>query len=199
VRIIQHPNGTERAGELAAVVTAEPLLVRRIAEPETLRYIQIVDITAGHRIVTSLEFLSQANKASRLGRRQYLSKQRTMLDGGVNLVEIDLLRAGGWVLAVPRGAVPVEYRKPYRISVVRADRPWTAEVYRTALDAPLPTIRIPLRREDFDVPLNLQTLIDAAYVNGRYADDIDYSKPPRPRLKGLDLQWAERVLREQGL
>jgi hypothetical protein len=83
--------------------------------------------------------------------------------------------------------------------VIRADRPSLADVYRVALREPLPTIRIPLRRTDADVPLNLQTLIDAAYDNGRYADDIDYSKPPRPELAGPDAKWADGLLREQGL
>jgi len=74
-----------------------------------------------------------------------------------------------------------------------------AEVYRVALREPLPTIRIPLRSEDPDVPLQLQTLIDAAYVNGRYGDDIDYLEDPDPELPGPDAEWADRVLREQGL
>jgi len=45
-----------------------------------------------------------------------------MLDGRVNLVEIDLLRAGSWVLAVQQSLVPKAYREPYRICVVRADQ-----------------------------------------------------------------------------
>lgn len=199
VRVIEHPTMSEKSSGGTAAVTAEPLVVQRLTEPETLHYIQVVDITAGHRIVTSLEFLSLANKCGRPGRRQYRRKQRKMLSGRVNLVEIDLLRAGKWVLAVPLANVPQEYRRPYRISVVRAKRPNVAEMYRVSLREPLPTIRIPLRRTDADVPLNLQTLIDTAYVNGRYADDLDYSKPPRPKLSESDAEWAERVLREHGL
>jgi hypothetical protein len=197
VRVIEHPSVPEKSRGGATAVADDPLVVRRVEEPQTLRYIQVVDVTAGHRIVTSLEFLSLANKARKPGRQQYRRKQRKMLAGGVNLVEIDLLRAGKWVLAVPMEYAPPEYRQPYRISVVRADRPWLAEMYRVSLCAPLPTIRIPLRREDADVPLNLQTLIDAAYVNGRYADDLDYSKPPRPELTGPDAEWAERVLGDE--
>ncbi len=199
VRVIEHPSMSDKSGGGATAVAAEPLVVRRLTEPETLHYIQVVDITAGHRIVTSLEFLSLANKFGKPGRQQYRRKQRELLAGRVNLVEIDLLRAGKWVLAVPMVCVPQEYRKPYRISVVRADRPSVAEMYRVWLREPLPTIRIPLRREDADVPLNLQTLIDTAYVNGRYADDLDYSKPPRPKLTEPDAEWAERVLEEQRL
>jgi hypothetical protein len=199
VRVIEHPGRHQTSGAAATAAVAEPLVVRRWQEPETLRYIQVLDVNAGHRIVTTIEFLSPANKCSRLARQQYRKKQRKMLDGRANLVEIDLVRAGGWVLAVPKNAVPQEYRQPYRICVVRADRPDEAEVYRLSLSAPLPTIRIPLRSEDADLPLNLQTLIDAAYVNGRYAADIDYTRAPHPKLTETDAQWAERVLREHGL
>ena len=197
VRVIEYPGVPETSGGDATAVADEPLVVRRVQEAETLRYIQVVDVAAGHRIVTSMEFLSPANKSSRPGRQQYRSKQRKMLEGGVNLVEIDLLRAGRWVLTVPRNCVPQEYRKPYRISVVRADRPSVAEVYRVSLPAPLPTIRVPLRSEDADVPLNLQMLIDAVYANGRYGDDIDYSKPPHPKLTEADADFAARILRGQ--
>jgi len=37
-----------------------------------------------------------------------------MIQGGVNLVEIDLLRAGPWVLAVQRNHLPRSYREPYQ-------------------------------------------------------------------------------------
>jgi len=201
VRVIERPGESDAFGGVATAVAvaAEPLVVPRQSELETLHYIQIVDTRAGHRIVTSIEFLSPANKVSAAGRKQYLTKQQQMLDGGVNLVEIDLLRAGRWVLAVLPGFVPRDYQEPYRICVVRADQSTVAEVYRVALREPLPTIRIPLRSEDQDVPLQLQTLIDAAYVNGRYGDDIDYREDPDPELIGPEAEWADRVLREQGL
>ena len=132
VRVIERPGESDDSGGVATAVAvaAEPLVVPRQSELETLHYIQIVDTKAGHRIVTSIEFLSPANKASAAGREQYLTKQRQMLDGGVNLVEIDLLRAGAWVLAVEPGFVPKAYREPYRICVVRAERSSMAEVYR---------------------------------------------------------------------
>ncbi len=199
LRVIEHANAVRESMEAMTSVAAEVLLVRRFEEPETLRTIQIIDVTAGHRIVTTLEFLSPANKRSKPARRQYRHKQQKMLDGRANLVEIDLLRAGRWVLAVPMRSVPAEYRKPYRICVVRAEHQDLAEMYRVPLRNPLPMIRIPLRRDDADVRLNLQSLIDAAYVNGRYGDDIDYAQPPRPKLTGSDAEWAEGVLRTKGL
>ncbi len=199
VRVIERPESLGESGGVAVAVAAEPLVVRRQTEPETLRYIQIVDANSGHRIVTSIEFLSLANKTSEEGRKQYRSKQRQMIEGKVNLVEIDLLRAGSWVLPVQRSILPKAYCEPYRISVVRADQVGEAEVYRVSLRAPLPTIRIPLRSGDDDVPLELQTLIDAAYRNGSYGDDLDYTQDPHPALIGPDAAWADQWLRQQGL
>jgi hypothetical protein len=201
VRVIERPDAPEDSGDAATAgaVAAEPLVVPRRGEPATLRYLQIVDAKTGYRIVTSIEFLSLANKIGTGGRRQYLEKQQQTIEGDVNLVEIDLLRSGAWILAVSRSHVPRTYREPYRICVVRAERSSHAEVYRVPLRERLPTIRIPLRRRDADVNLGLQSLIDAAYVNGRYADDIDYKEDPRPALTGADAECADGILRKQGL
>jgi hypothetical protein len=201
VRVIERPDAPPESGGTATAVAlvAEPLIVPRESEPETLHFIQIVDIQAGHRIVTSIEFLSLANKDSEEGREQYRKKQGKMLAGRVNLVEIDLLRAGKWVLAVPKGFVPKRGREPYRISVVRATRRDVAEVYPVSLREPLPTIRIPLRSDDPDVTLQLQPLVEMAYVNGRYDEDIDYKNEPDPPLTGPDAKWADQLLREKQL
>ena len=200
VRVIERPDASpdSDAGGTAVATVVEPLVVPRKTEPETLRFIQIIDTKTGHRVITSIEFLSLANKTTEDGRRQYRSKQQQMLDGRVNLVEIDLLRSGAWVLALQKTAAPRAYRAPYRISIVRADQQHVAEIYRTSLREPLPTIRIPLRASDDDVSLNLQTLIDTTYVNGGY-EDIDYTQDPRPPLVGADAEWADQRLREKSL
>lgn len=201
VRVIERPYAPKafRGSATVLAALAEPVIVPRESEPETLHQIQIVDTQAGHRIVTSIEFLSLANKVGEEGREQYRKKQRNMLAGGVNLVEIDLLRAGKWVLAVPKGHVPKPCREPYRISVVRAVRQDVAEVDSVSLREPLPSVRVPLRSEDEDVPLTLQPLLDLAYVNGRYWEDIDYAEDPDPPLSGPDADWAEQILRQNGL
>lgn len=38
--------------------TDQPIRVRRQAEPQTLRFIEIVDLRAGRRVITAIEFLS---------------------------------------------------------------------------------------------------------------------------------------------
>ena len=189
----------ESAGGVAVVEqvdVARPLVVRRRAEPETLRSLQILDTQSGNRVVTSIEFLSPFNKLSRGGRREFLRKQRELLEGGVNLVEIDLLRGGPWVLSTDPQLVPREARDPYRICVVRAANPDDAEMYPVPLSAPLPGIWIPLRPDDTDVVLRLQPLFDSAYVNGGY-DSTDYAQPPVPPLEEPHIEWAAAILQQR--
>lgn len=61
----------------------------------------------------------------------------------------------------------------------------------------LSVIRIPLRESDRDVSLDLQTLIDQCYHNGRY-DSIDHSLEPVPPLEPEDAVWADELLRAEG-
>lgn len=198
VRILERPDAPAESGGTATAVAmvAEPMIVPRLSEPETLRRIQIIDTKSGHRVVTSIEFLSMANKTTTAGSDQYRAKQQSMIDAGVNLVEIDLLRSGSWVLAVPKAYVPPDYRDPYRICVVRATSPSVAEVYRVSQREPLPTIRIPLRPNDKDVLLMLQSLLDTTYENGRY-EDLDYTQDASPPLTGPDGEWARQLLQEK--
>jgi hypothetical protein len=72
-------------------------------------------------------------------------------------------------------------------------------MYPTPLQRPLPSIRIPLRPSDSDVMLRLQSLLDLAYVNGRYCEDLDYRNDPTPPLAGQDAIWADQLLRDKGL
>jgi hypothetical protein len=198
VHVVERPGASRKPGDsTSSLAVADPVIVPRNREAETLHYIQIVDKAAGHRIVTSIEFLSPSNKGNEAGSTQYANKQEKMLAGRVNLVEIDLLRAGAWVLAVPRGDVPKACRQPYRICVVRRNRQEVAEVYRVPLQEPLPTIRIQLREEDADVSLQLQPLIETAYIKGRYYEDIDYRQDPLPPLTGPDAEWSDQLLREK--
>lgn len=71
-------------------------------------------------------------------------------------------------------------------------------MYPLPLDKPLPTIAVPLRPEDDDVALELQSLVDQCYQSGRY-DDLDYARDPIPPLSGEDAGWADELLRSCGL
>ena len=192
VHIIEQPGIVKStAGGLAVaeLVADEPVRVRRRSPPQTLRYIQIVDLKANRRVVTAIEFISLANKATAAGRKQYLAKQSEFIDAEVNLVEIDLLREGTWVLAAEQEIYPDRLKSPYRVCVIRAESSEEAELYSASFSAPLPTVRIPLRPTDNDVLLPLQALVNQAYENGRYGNDLDYSTMPVPPLQADEHAW----------
>jgi hypothetical protein len=175
----------------------ESLAVIEDDDPMTLRHLEIVDTKDGSRVVTAIEILSPANKVGSTGQLIYIQKQRDFLDAKVNLVEIDLIRAGNFVLAIPENRLPSVCRAPYMVCIRRATRRDEAELYPMPLRQPLPNIPVPLRPSDQDVVLPLQPLLDACYRDGRY-DRIDYGPEPVPRLGEADARWADSILREAG-
>ncbi|MEI8375669.1 MAG: DUF4058 family protein [Planctomycetota bacterium] len=197
VRVSEQP---ETAGGTAvatvAVTVAEPYRVIVQDEPQTWRHIEIVD--SGGRVITAIEFLSPGNKVGSQAQLNYIQKQREFLNARINLVEIDLIRAGNYVLALPEDRLPAACRSSYLVCVRRAAQRNAAEVYPMPLRQPLLNIRVPLRPTDDDVVLRLQELIDDSYRDGRYAR-LDYRLDPVPRLGESDASWINSILREKGL
>ena len=191
------PRHVESSLELLDPEIADsPLVVSYSNEPETLRRILIHD-RKGERLVTSIEFLSPGNKVGG-GRTDFRQKQAELADAGINLVEIDLVRAGGWAVYPLERDIPGSHSEPYRIVVVRATRPKGFECYPAGIRLPLPRIRIPLRAEDRDVVLDLQALLSQAWENGHYSD-IDYAHAPLPKFEDSDRQWIREQLSRQGI
>jgi hypothetical protein len=180
------------AGHVAGAAVAEPILVR-VPEEVTERYIQIIDVRSGGEVVTVIEVLSPANKLRGRGRTKYLRKQEEYLRGGVNLVEIDLVRVGRHTTLAKLDLIPQDKVTTYHVSAFRSARPDLLEYYPLPLRQRLPNIPIPLRPSDPDAVVALQSLIDTAYDRGRY-DDIDYSRPLQPPLHPADEQWAAELL-----
>jgi len=184
---------TEPAFDEGGVAVAEPLRLLLPNESITEGFIEIRDVSTGNRVITVIEFLSLANKAGGKGTDEYLRKQREVLSSDTSLVEIDLLRGGRRVTAVPMQSLPDSHRTPYHVCIHRAWGGNEFEVYRIPLRERLPVIPIPLRPTDRDVRLDLQALVDQAYRLGRY-DDLDYSRRPEPALEAEDAAWATGVL-----
>jgi hypothetical protein len=198
VQIVERPTSTAWPAEWEESVTVAESLLVSVELPQANRNIIIVDSGSGNRVVTAIEFLSPSNKIPGPGRERYLRKQQDYLDGGVNLVEVDLIRAGIFTLAVPAWSINERFRTDYQVCVRRATALDKAEVYRAPLRERLPTIRIPLRPKDRDVTLNLQELIDQCYRRGRYWA-IDYHPDPVPMFSQPDALWADELLRAAGL
>ena len=164
-------------------------------EPRTESYIEVIDVRSGHRVITSIEVISPTNKRTGDGRRLYLDKRQDMMRGGVNLVEIDLLRDGETLLPAGDSQVSPTQNRAYLVWIWRATDPDHLAVHRIPLRARLPVIQIPLRPEDADASSDLQEILDQCYRNGGY-DDIDYSCPPSPPLNSDDAVWADLLIRE---
>jgi Protein of unknown function (DUF4058) len=164
-------------------------------DPTTEREIRIIDHHRGDRLVTAIEILSVTNKTH--GRDEYRAKQREFIDSGVNLVEIDLLRGGDWIVMAPQQFVPFDWQTPYKISVLQCVPRAANWYYAAGMQERLPSIQIPLRPGDPLVRLDLQPLIDQAYLDGGYAD-IDYTREPVPPLPPTEARWVDDWLRKQG-
>lgn len=198
IRIVEERGVPPEEVAGAAVGLAEPIVVTVEDEPRTQRHLEIVDASDGNRLVTAIELLSPANKVGSTGQLSYIRKQREYLDAGVNLVEIDLIRAGNYVLALPEDRLPPACRTPYLACIRRAARRNEAELYPIPLRQPLPNLPVPLRPGDKDVVLRVQPLVDEAYRDGRY-ERTDYRPEPVPRLGESDARWADAILKEKGL
>lgn len=195
VNVIEVEGETSVATE-SAVAVAEPTVVTLRDEPRTERHIEILDRTTGGRVITAIELISPANKTPE-GRAAYYKKQTEFVTARVNLVEIDLIRGGLFVLAMPESKLPRKCRTHYLINVRRATHPEQAFLYPASFTQPLPNIRIPLRPTDIDVVLQLQPLLDECFDRGRYR--LHYQEPLSPALSTEDSEWIKQRLQEQGL
>lgn len=110
VRIAQEPISVPSSALERTAETAEPLVLAVAEEPWTERHLEIVDLKVGEPVISVIEVLSPVNKAGSAGRAQYRQKQECYLNTDINLIEIDLVRAGRFVLAVPRDLIPRKYR-----------------------------------------------------------------------------------------
>jgi hypothetical protein len=177
---------------------AKPTRIRYVRQPVVEGHIEIRKFGEGEPLVTAIEVFSPTNKIDRRGRRAYLNKREAYHDGKVNIVEIDLLRAGEQLIDISLDELAPDQVTPYKACVLRAvaaEVDMEAEYYPFALRQRLPAIAIPLRRSDADIPLDLQAPIDLAYERGRYAVRIDYAKPPKPPLSPEDAEWAAEAVK----
>ena len=147
------------------------------------------------QLVTVMEILSPVNK--RVGHEahgDYLRKRRDLLRSAVHLMEIDLLRGG----ERPPLEDPVP-PAPYYVTLSRAERRPTVEVWPIRLMDPLPVLPVPLLEPDPDVPLDLGATVATVYERGAYGVQIDYRQPPPPPplLEG-GRAWLDARLWEQG-
>ncbi|HEY7308008.1 MAG TPA: DUF4058 family protein [Gemmataceae bacterium] len=139
----------------------EPLVLRAfIAEEHRENFIEIYEADSELRLVTTIEVLSPSNKRPGTeGWEQYQRKRQSVLLGGINLVEIDLLRGG----QRPPMLDPWP-DSPYTLLVARARKFQLCKVWPCHFQRPLPTIPVPLLKPDSDIPISLQPMIESIYA-----------------------------------
>ncbi len=192
--IEQADQAVEFQSVTSSVAVVDPFEVPLAQHSPPQRHLEIIDASSGNRVVTVIELLSPVNKTMPAGRAAYRKKQVEYIQGMVNLVEIDLLRCGEFVLAMPEEEWPRQHQAPYKICIRRVQRPWVAAGIGIQLHDRLPNIGIPLRPADRDVVLELQPIIDDCYRDGRYCT-IDYSRPLNPPLTDAEAVWVANLLR----
>jgi hypothetical protein len=193
IAVVQTGEAARRATRGASISAVDPIVVRHIPAIERSQWVEIIDTTAGNRVVTAIEILSPGNKRPGKLNKRYRRKIDQYIEAGVNIVEIDLLRSSRARLTVRREELPADRREAYLTCICRSSDPLQWVVYPMPLRQPLPTIPVPCRETDDDVALSLQPLIDQSYREGGH-DDIDYRRPPEPPLDADDAARAADLI-----
>lgn len=196
VSIQQKQTGTNslNSGVAVAAPTNTPLTVEG-PMPEEFRegYLEIIDI-ANQEVVTVIEILSPANKRPGQGREIYEAKREKIFGSRTHFVEIDLLRGGE-----PLPVFANNLEASYRILVSRRNQRPLADLYLFNLQHSIPSFPLPLRSEDQEPLIDLQTLMNTVYERAGYDFTINYTTEPVPPLSESDAAWVDSILRQQGL
>ncbi|MGH7128096.1 MAG: DUF4058 family protein, partial [Planctomycetaceae bacterium] len=173
----------------------EPLIATTLLDEEIHEaYLTILD-REDRSVVTVIEVLSPTNKHSgSAGQRSYRDKRREIMTSSSHLMEIDLLRAGVR-MAVRETLPPYDYL----IHVSRVEERPKGRLWPVPLADPLPTVAVPLRSGDEDVPLNLQQILDSVYDRAAYQMEIDYHRGPTPPLSPSLSEWVDHHLKAETL
>ena len=179
--------------------------VLEAAEEVEVPYVEVRDMRTGHELLTVIEVLSPTNKRppGSENRQLYDRKRRDLVEGGVSLVELDLLRTGDRGV-LGEAAIAAQAKLPaipeYVALVTRGFVPLLptprASLFPLWLEKSLPAIPIPLVKGEAELPLPLQPVFEAAYDAGPYRRVLD-PYPPQPHTPLSDRgDWLAGVLRK---
>jgi hypothetical protein len=119
------------------------------------------------------------------------------MQSDTSLVEIDLVRGGQRVLAMPSTSIPPEWHNGLLAAIRKGWQGRRFRLYHLPLREPMPPLPIPLRQGEKPILLDLQAVHDECYRKGRY-DRLNYALPPEPPLAADDDVWATSLLIEAG-
>ncbi len=203
---VQEEQGIATTGRSGSVSVLEgtraidaPLRLQAMEVEERQAYVNIIN-TRNEQIVSVIELLSPTNKnKNNSGWEAYRHKQRELLASHTSLIEIDLLRAGIYTVAVPISLIPPQRKWNYLTCLHRGGQGSVFEVWPHTVRECLPCIAVPLGANMPDLPLDLQQPFNRCYDEGRYNRKIQYAHEPIPPLSAEDAVWADALLREKGL
>jgi hypothetical protein len=176
-------------------VVEQALFTSIIREEHREPYLEIRQRTDA-RLVTAVEVVSPANKASGAGRQAYLAKRQEFRSQNASLVEIDLVLQGQPLQDYAREGLP---DWDYAVTVTRSVQPDRYEIYTATLEKRLPRFRLPLASDDRDTVLDLQAAVHRSYEQGDFAKHIDYQRDPVTTLTDGHKKWLADRLRDQKL
>ena len=182
----------ESTGTVGGAAVAQPAVLtppRSLVERQV--YPSVLD-RSSREAVTVIELLSPSNKGG--DRHEYLRERDELIDAGVNLLEVDLLRGG-------RRLPTVEPLPPgdYHAFTTRSTDPTHVGVTTWGLRDRLPTLGVPLAAGDADVPLDLQPSFDRLYGDAAFGYALAYDRPPVPSLAAPDAAWVTERLAAAGV
>jgi len=174
-------------------VSEMPLFTSILREEFTEEFIEIRTRT-DNRLVTLLEVVCPANKATPAGRIAYLEKRKEATQQKAGIVEIDLVMQGKPTLTYSRDGLP-EF--DHAVSVTRTTAPDRYEIYTATIQKRLPKFKLPLAADDRDALLDLQAAFARAYDLGGFQSLIDYKAAPPPDVPLTDTQktWIDELLK----
>jgi hypothetical protein len=173
----------------------EPIVATTMMDDEIHESrLEIVD-RQGRTVVTVIELISPTNKVpGSRGRASFEMKRREVMNSPSHWIEIDLLRAGQG-LYTRESIPPCEYL----VHLSHVDRRPSGWLWPIRLSQRLPNIKVPLRPEDPDASLDLQTVLTTAYDRAGYDLSVDYTRDPVPPLTGEWVAWSDGLLKAKGL
>jgi hypothetical protein len=192
------PTRTEMPHDALAMLEADPAVEVQVDPLEVEEtYVTIRDRQSGQRVVTVIEIVSPTNKYAGPGRVSYVAKQTEVRRSTAHLVEIDLLRSGPHVVAVPEWAAHRHGPYDYLVCVNPAeglrDR---FHLYPRRVRERLPRIRLPLAAPDPDIVLDVQAVLAHTYEAGGYIERLNYAAACVPPLSPEEQAWADVLIRQ---
>lgn len=136
--------------------------------------------------ITVIELIRWDVKQSGPLRDGYCKQREKWVADGLNVVEIDLIRAGPTLM---------EFEPPssdYIIAVRRSPQ-LRIEVWPVKLRDRLPRFRIPILPPSSDIALDVQQIVHEVYDAGKYEMYI-YEGQPEPPLSSEDAAWAAQFV-----